>query len=124
MDRIDIRVAVDPVGRIELASQELGESSADIRGRVMEARARAAHRFKGEKWKLNAEIPARALRRDYAPDREALNFLHDELDQERITARGLHKAVRLAWTLADLSDKNKPGLVEVKRAYQLRGEGY
>jgi magnesium chelatase family protein len=124
MDRIDIRVAVDPVGRIELASQELGESSADIRGRVMEARARAAHRFKTEKWKLNAEIPARALRRDYAPDREALNFLHDELDHERITARGLHKALRVAWTLADLSGKKKPGLVEVERAHQLRGEGY
>jgi magnesium chelatase family protein len=120
MDRIDIRVAVDPVGRIELASQELGESSADIRGRVMEARARAAHRFKGEKWKLNAEIPARALRRDYAPDREALNFLHDELDHERITARGLHKIIRIAWTLADLSGRQGPTLEDVQSAYRLR----
>jgi magnesium chelatase family protein len=120
MDRIDIRVAVDPVGRIELASQELGESSADIRGRVMEARARAAHRFKDEKWKLNAEIPARALRRDYAPDREALNFLHDELDHERITARGLHKIIRIAWTLADLSGRQGPALEDVQSAYRLR----
>jgi magnesium chelatase family protein len=124
MDRIDIRVAVDPVGRIELASQELGESSADIRGRVIEARARAVHRFKDEKWKLNAEIPARALRREYAPDRSAMNFLHDELDHERITARGLHKVARLSWTLADLSGKEKPGLVEVQNAYQLRSGGY
>jgi magnesium chelatase family protein len=124
MDRIDIRIAVDPVGRIELASQELGESSADIRGRVMEARARAAHRYKDEKWKLNAEIPSRALRREYAPDRSAMNFLHDELDQERITARGLHKVARLSWTLADLSGKEKPGLVEVQNAYQLRSGSY
>ena len=124
MDRIDIRVAVDPVGRIELASQELGESSADIRGRVMEARARAADRFKDEKWKLNAEIPSRALRREYAPDRSAMSFLHDELDHERITARGLHKVARLSWTLADLSGKEKPGLVEVQNAYQLRSGGY
>jgi magnesium chelatase family protein len=120
MDRIDIRVAVDPVGRIELASQELGESSADIRERVIEARARAAHRFKGEKWKLNAEIPARALRRDYAPDREALTFLHDELDHERITARGLHKIIRIAWTLADLSGRQGPALEDVQSAYRLR----
>jgi magnesium chelatase family protein len=124
MDRIDIRVTVDPVGRVELASQELGESSADIRQRVIDARARAALRFKDEKWRLNAEIPARALRRDFAPDREALNFLHDELDHERITARGLHKVVRLAWTLADLSGREKPGLPEVQRAYQLRSGGY
>ena len=120
MDRIDIRVTVDPVGRIELASQELGESSADIRSRVIEARNRAAIRFKDEKWRLNAEIPARALRRDYAPAREAMNFLHDELDKERITARGLHKVIRLAWTLADLSGGERPTLENVQRAHRLR----
>ena len=124
MDRIDIRVTVDPVGRIELASQELGESSADIRARVVAARARAAERFKELPWKLNSEIPARALRRDFAPHRDAMNFLHDELDQERISARGLHKVIRLAWTLADLAGKEKPGLREVQGAFQLRDGGY
>ena len=124
MDRIDIRVTVDPVGRVELASQELGESSADIRNRVIEARNLAAIRFKNEKWSLNAEIPARALRRDYAPARDAMNFLHDELDQERITARGLHKVIRLAWTLADLAERKQPGLKEVQGAFQLRDGGY
>jgi magnesium chelatase family protein len=120
MDRIDIRVTVDPVSRVELASQELGESSADIRTRVIEARKLAAIRFKDEKWSLNAEIPARALRRDYAPARDAMNFLHDELDQERITARGLHKVIRLAWTLADLSGGERPTLENVQRAHRLR----
>ena len=124
MDRIDIRVTVDPVGRVELASQELGESSADIRSRVIEARKVAAIRFKDEKWSLNAEIPARALRRDYAPARDAINFLHDELDQERITARGLHKVIRLSWTLADLAGRKQPELKEVQRAFQLRDGGY
>lgn len=124
MDRIDIRVTVDPVSRVELASQELGESSADIRTRVIEARNRAAIRFKNEKWSLNAEIPARALRRDYAPARDAMNFLHDELDQERITARGLHKVIRVAWTLADLVGLKQPGLKEVQSAFQLRDGGY
>jgi magnesium chelatase family protein len=124
MDRIDIRVTVDPVGRVELASQEFGESSADIRSRVIAARNLAAIRFKDEKWRLNAEIPARALRRDYAPARDAMNFLHDELDQERITARGLHKVIRLSWTLADLAGGKQPGLKEVQGAFQLRDGGY
>lgn len=124
MDRIDIRVTVDPVGRIELASQELGESSAEKRARVVAARARAAERFKDLPWKLNSEIPARALRRDFAPHREAMNFLHDELDQERISARGLHKVIRLAWTLSDLSGQERPGLNEVRGAFQLRNGGY
>lgn len=124
MDRIDIRVTVDPVGRIELSSQELGESSADIRTRVIEARRLATTRFKNEKWSLNAEIPARALRSEYAPERAAMNFLHDELDQERITARGLHKVIRLSWTLADLTGVKRPGVKEVERAFQLRAGGY
>ena len=49
-----------------------------------------------------------------------MNFLHDELDKERLTARGLHKVIRLSWTLADLSGKAIPTLSEVKRAYGLR----
>jgi magnesium chelatase family protein len=53
-----------------------------------------------------------------------MNFLHDELDKELITARGLHKVIRLAWTLADLAERPIPNLEDVKRAYQLREGGY
>jgi magnesium chelatase family protein len=120
MDRIDLRVAVDPVGRVELASKDLGESSAAIRERVLSARTLAAARFHNEKWKLNAEIPSRALRTTYAPERAAMNYLHDELDRERITARGLHKIIRVAWTLADLAGRDRPTLMDVQDAYQLR----
>jgi magnesium chelatase family protein len=123
MDRIDIRVSVDPVGRVELASTELGESSADIRNRVIGARGRAAQRFKDEPWTLNSQIPARSLRTTYSPDRSAMNFLHDELDKENITARGLHKVVRLSWTLADLAGHSKPTLDDVQRAFLLRDGG-
>jgi magnesium chelatase family protein len=121
MDRIDLRVNIDPVGRVELSSQELGEPSHVIRERVIEARGRASARFKDESWKLNAEIPSRALRSTYSPDRAAMNFLHDELDQERITARGLHKVIRVAWTLTDLGGRERPNVDDVKNAYQLRG---
>lgn len=120
MDRIDIRVTVDPVGRVDLDSRDLGESSEVIRSRVMRARGVAAERFKSQPWKLNSEIPARALRLDYRPEKAAMNFLHDELDKERITARGLHKTIRLAWTLADLEGHEAPTLSDVQRAFQLR----
>jgi magnesium chelatase family protein len=52
-----------------------------------------------------------------------MNFLHDELDKERITARGLHKVMRLSWTLADLSERELPNLEDVKSAYKLREGG-
>ena len=120
MDRIDMRVSVEPVGRVEMSATELGEPSAVIRKRVIEARAVAAQRFSDQPWSLNSQIPSRALRTTYKPERPAMNFLHDELDKERLTARGLHKVIRLAWTLADLAGHDTPTRDDVERAHLLR----
>lgn len=120
MDRIDMRVQVDPVSRVEMAATELGESSEVIRKRVIAARAIASERFKGLGWQLNSQIPSRELRTTYRPERAAMNFLHDELDRERVTARGMHKVLRLSWTLADLAARGIPELADVQRAYSLR----
>ena len=120
LDRMDLRVTVENVGRMELAEQN-NEPSAVIRARVINARKRAAERFKEESWQLNSEIPPKALRTQYQPDRKAMNFLHDELDKELITARGLHKIIRTSWTIADLKEIERPTLVEVEESYKLRG---
>jgi magnesium chelatase family protein len=120
MDRIDMRVQVEPVSRVEMAATELGESSAEIKARVISARNSAAQRFAGREWQLNAHIPSRELRTTYKPERLGMNFLHDELDKERLTARGLHKVIRLAWTLADLAQREIPTLSDVTQAYALR----
>jgi len=121
MDRIDMRVHVDPVGRVDMARTELGESSADIRKRVIAARTVAAKRFTDYTWTLNSQIPSRALRTVFQPQRDAMNFLHDELDKEHITARGLHKIIRVAWTLADIHENRIPTLDDVQEAHSLRG---
>jgi magnesium chelatase family protein len=120
MDRIDLRVQVDALSRVELSRPELGETSATIRRRVVAARESAAHRFVLETWTLNSEIPSRALRTIYQPERAAMNFLHSELDRERITARGLHKAMRTAWSIADLEGHLRPSLADTQLAYALR----
>ncbi|CAB4649470.1 unannotated protein [freshwater metagenome] len=123
MDRIDMRITVEPVGRADISSQTLGESSAVIAQRVLAARTIAAQRFAGRGFTLNSQIPARDLRTDFKPDRQAMAFLHDELDRERLTARGLHKVIRLGWTLADLAGRNQPTLEDVTQAYALREGG-
>ena len=120
MDRIDMRITVEPVGRADISSVTLGESSAVIAERVRSARLIARERFAGRGFELNSAIPARELRTDFKPDRLAMNFLHDELDRERLTARGLHKIIRLAWTLADLGQRDVATLADVQRAYSLR----
>ena len=119
LDRIDLRVSVENIGRAELLEKE-NESSHQIRDRVIAARAKAANRFKNEQWRLNSEIPPKALRQQYQPIKAAMNFLHDELDKERITARGLHKIIRTSWTIADLKGIERPTLSEVTESYRLR----
>lgn len=119
LDRIDLRVNVENVSRAELAESN-NESSESIRARVISARDKAKKRFAGETWKLNSEIPPRALRGKYQPDRKAMNFLHDELDKEKITARGLHKIIRTSWTIADLKGLERPTLTEVVESHRLR----
>jgi magnesium chelatase family protein len=121
MDRIDLRVHVDPVGRIDMARSELGESSAAIRARVIAAREVALKRFAGLGYSLNSQIPARALRTVFQPERKAMSFLHDELEREHITARGLHKIARVSWSLADLYGHEIPTLADVMQAHSMRG---
>lgn len=121
MDRIDMRVHVDPVGRVDMARTELGESSAHIRERVIAARTIAQLRFVNHPWSLNSQIPSRALRSVFAPERTAMNFLHEELDKEHITARGLHKIIRVSWSLADLHGNKIPTLADVQEGHALRG---
>ena len=122
MDRIDLRVQVEPVGRIDMAKNELGESSQEIRARVIRAREIAAGRFNGMGWVLNSQIPARALRTIFQPEKAAMNFLHDELDKETITARGLHKIIRTAWSFADLHENKVPTMDDVLAAHTMRGK--
>lgn len=122
MDRIDLRVQVESVGRVDMARNELGESSEVIRQRVIGARKVAEKRFAGMGWSLNSQIPARALRSTFQPERAAMNFLHDELDREHITARGLHKIIRTSWSFADLHGHSVPTMGDVEAAYAMRGK--
>ncbi|MEJ0014680.1 MAG: YifB family Mg chelatase-like AAA ATPase [Actinomycetota bacterium] len=120
LDRIDIRSFVEIPSRTELASTDVGESSEVVRARVIEARAIASMRFKDLSWQLNSQIPASELRNKFRARKEGMAFLHSELEDERLSARGYHKVLRLAWTIADRDGISIPGLSEVEAAYQLR----
>jgi magnesium chelatase family protein len=51
-----------------------------------------------------------------------MNFLHDELDREHITARGLHKIIRTSWSFADLNGHPVPTMEDVHAAHTMRGK--
>ena len=122
LDRIDLRIPIDPVSRADLmADDPVGESSEVVARRVLAARELARRRWQGFGWSSNAEVPGTALRsRRWRPPRAALNRLDDELELGGLSARGCDRVLRLAWTIADLGGRASPGLAEVDEAVSLR----
>lgn len=117
LDRIDLRIELEPLSQADLV--RTGESSATIAQRVHQARERAAKRFQKMPWAINSEIPAAALRNEFAPERKALAMLYQALDDEEITVRGLHRIQRVAWSIADLHDEPLPTKASINRALEL-----
>ena len=120
LDRIDIRAFVEAPTRVEMASELLGESSACVKERVIAARGVAAERFKGERWSINSQIPSSELRGRFKAARDGMALLHAELDSERLSARGFHKVLRVAWSLADRTGRTIPSREDVEAAFTMR----
>ncbi len=109
LDRVDVKVEFMPVNRGELLSDAtFAEPSATVAARVEVARCRAAARLRDTPWRLNAEVPGSELRRSYAPAPGALVPLERAMDLGQISARGVHRVIRVAWTLADLAGVPRP----------------
>jgi magnesium chelatase family protein len=109
LDRVDVKVEFLPVSRSELLSdRRFAESSAKVAGRVAAARRRAADRLRDTPWQLNGEIPGSELHRRFQPAPSALAPLERAMDLGQISARGFHRILRVAWTLADLAEVSRP----------------
>jgi magnesium chelatase family protein len=103
-----------------MASDELGESSAVVRKRVIDAREISNARFSDCLWKLNSQIPPSELRKRVRAEKSGMNFLHTELDNERLSARGFHKVLRISWSIADANGHSIPSRDDVESAFRLR----
>ncbi|MFF0244952.1 YifB family Mg chelatase-like AAA ATPase [Streptosporangium sandarakinum] len=120
LDRVDVKVTLYPSTRRELlADRRFIEPSRVVAERVLLARERAARRLAGTPWRCNAEIPARALHTVYRPPSRAMAPLLTCLDIGALSARGLDRVLRLAWTLADLAGKAGPEVTETNAALGL-----
>ena len=120
LDRVDVKVEFMPVSRRELLSDAtLAESSVTVAARVEAARCRAAARLRDTPWRLNAEVPGSELRRSYAPAPGALRPLERAMDLGQISARGVHRVIRVAWTLADLAGVPRPAADQTSTALGL-----
>jgi magnesium chelatase family protein len=119
MDRVDIRVTLAPLATGSY-SGEIAESSALVRERVAQARAAAAERWREHGWRTNAEVPGHALRQRYRLPRKALYAVEDALRRGSLTARGADRAIRVAWSLADLRGAVIPEAGDVAAALNFK----
>jgi len=120
LDRVDLKIELGPVGRKELLNdRSLAESSRTVALRVMQARERTAHRLRGTPWRLNAEIPGSELRRAWPPAPGSLGAVERCLERGQISARGVVKVIRVAWTIADLAGQPRPTADECNTALGL-----
>ncbi|QBJ98030.1 ATP-binding protein [Rhodococcus sp. ABRD24] len=122
LDRVDLRIRMQAVATGALID-EVGESTEQVRGRVVAARAAAAERWRPYGWRTNAEVPGPALRQRFRLSRLALGPLERSLRRGQITARGADRALRVAWTLADLGGMDAPGADQVTTALGFRDQG-
>lgn len=121
IDRIDLQVQITPVTRAELlADRRHVEPSARVAARVLAARDRAAHRLLGTPWRTNSEVPGRELRDRWATTAAGSAVISRGLERGELSARGVDRVLRVAWTLADLAGRPRPGRDEVGDALLLR----
>lgn len=121
MDRVDLRVTVDRVSRAELvAAAGEAEPTAAVAARVTAARARAAARYRGTPWRTNGQVPGHELRTRWPVEPSAFREAERDLERGLLTARGLDRVLRVAWTLADLAGHDRPTPADVAQALFLR----
>lgn len=120
MDRIDIRHHMLPQHRSFLGgAQEQPESSAGIAARVLEARERQAMRLRDTPWRTNGEVSGPWLR-SHLPLPEDLSPLERALNRGLLSARGVDKVLRLAWSVTDLAGEDRISAASLRVAMQLR----
>ncbi|MEU0404332.1 YifB family Mg chelatase-like AAA ATPase [Streptomyces sp. NPDC006197] len=121
LDRIDLRVEAEPVTRADLLGQGgRGETTAAVAARVHEARTRTAARLADTPWRVNSEIPGHELRTRYLAAPGALATAERDVERGLLTARGLDRVLRVAWTVADLAGHDRPDSQDIALALELR----
>ncbi|MEQ8365659.1 MAG: YifB family Mg chelatase-like AAA ATPase [Roseicyclus sp.] len=125
MDRFDLRLEVPPVDYADLDLPAAGETSAEIGKRVAAARQIQADRFAGlgVAARVNADAEGALLDEIATPDAAGKALLLQAAEKIRLTARGYHRMLRLARTIADLEGDAQVGQPHIAEAigYRLMG---
>jgi magnesium chelatase family protein len=120
LDRVDLQTRVDRVTRAEIVSLGPGDSSNQIRERVVAARDRQKRRLESFGLLTNAEIPPSLLVRACRLDQDAGLYAERMIDESRLSMRAGHRIIRVARTIADLDGADRVSIVHVAGAFGCR----
>jgi magnesium chelatase family protein len=123
MDRIDLRIEVPAVTAADLILPPASEGSAEVAARVAAARDIQLKRYAAAglpRVRTNAEAPASVLEDVARPDAQGQKLLRDAAESMRLSARGYHRVLRVARTLADLDRADKIGRLHLAEALSYR----
>jgi magnesium chelatase family protein len=123
LDRIDLNIEVPAVTAADLILPPPAEGSREVAARVAAARAIQAERYSALELAgvtTNAAAPAAVLEEVARPDGSGLSLLRDAADAMHLSARGYHRVLRVARTLADLDGADGIGRVHLAEALSYR----
>lgn len=122
LDRIDIRIDVPAVSAADLIRPRPAEKSEDVARRVALARQCQRDRFRAEGGELttNARCSTALIERLAEPDAAGLQLLRDAAEKFKFSARGYHRVLKVARTLADLEGAPQLGRIHLAEAISYR----
>lgn len=120
MDRIDIQIEVPSVSPEELRNKDKGECSKEIRKRISLARQIQKKRFESLKINTNSEMTEQQVEKFCLLNDESEKFLRDALKSFGLSARGHHRILKVARTIADLENSDYIKKEHLAEAVQYR----
>ncbi len=123
LDRIDIRIEVPAVSAADLIGPASAEASADIAGRIALARDLQAQRYAAlgaPQIRCNAQAPASLMEAAASPDAAGGRLLREAAEAMPLSARGYHRVLKVARTLADMDGAETVGRLHIAEALSYR----
>ena len=117
LDRIDIHIEVPALPPEDLSGRSTSETSATVGERVRQARAR----MRARQGKVNARLTTPEIDQYCAPDGKAEALLQRSIGKLGLSARGYHRILKVARSIADLADADRVSEGHVAEALQYRG---